>query len=135
MKLKDHLKQWWIELEHPLKDMWIAFYYPTYAQPAKTLRKKLAKVVVQGNNEEIHKIYHELFKAHYATFNEDNFITLISFMTDHFTTTLIEEATTLGVFRGKESVSVGEAIKIQIEHSIRDVARRAAERKALLTPA
>jgi len=47
---------------------------------AKTIRKQLRQIIIQGNQREIQNLFHEIYQAHGEEFREDNRPTLDSFM-------------------------------------------------------
>jgi len=95
MSIHDH--QW-------LPRQWHYFNHPTYQRPASILKNDLRRIIVQGNNTEIQKIYHEIFSACDKEFTEDTFITIAAYMTEHLTRTLIEEAMQRGIYTGAVEV-------------------------------
>jgi len=52
----------------------------SYAKPATYARKSIDRVIVQGNNAEIVKLFEEIIGSANAEFTEDNYFTLISFL-------------------------------------------------------
>jgi len=47
---------------------------------AKSIRKQLSQIIVQGNNCEIQRLFDEIIKISFDGFNEDNCPTLASFL-------------------------------------------------------
>ena len=122
MSIHDH--QW-------LPRQWHYFNHPTYQRPASILKNDLRRIIVQGNNTEIQKIYHEIFSACDKEFTEDTFITIAAYMTEHLTRTLIEEAMKRGVYTGEACDRIEALMVHQIAESSGEVQLHLIERDSI----
>ena len=56
---------------------------------AKSLKRSLRKVIVQGYNENIQALFDEIVEASFEEFYEDNFPTLAHFLTERLYTSFL----------------------------------------------
>jgi hypothetical protein len=110
---------------------WYYWNHPSIFRPASILKNDLSMIIRQGNNNEIQKIYHEIFERCEKQFYEDNFPTLACFMVEHLTRTLIEEAMQRGIYTGEVCDSIEAVMVHQIAESSGEVHLKLVERDTI----
>ena len=80
---------------------------------AKSIRKKLKQIIIQGNNDEIQKIFSEIISACLEEFSEDNYFTLAYFLQENLLKAIIEMKP-----KNIEYDEMVEGLKVEIDESL-----------------